>query len=443
MPESIVVGAYNASLLPCNFSDYTGTSAISVTSGSTNGGKLSGWAPGEDIYAAKLDGSCGFSSGTSMSAAIHSAIIAYNVALPPFQFDDSVNAIWNNAARNNVSFLAKRGLLMLDDPKYQNSPNLVSLLITDMSEPYKNASPELFTAIFAGAPFRAVMFNPMRVSSVTLHDPLPTGMSINQGGVLSGYVDSVEGEKEEHTVSLSVTDVNGNISDGILKIVILKILPIHNVSYAVNPIIPYQLNLNNCDNEAEPCSTHEDCAGLFCDGGQVCTCPVKPGSCACRERDPNPAPFAFTDIALTGSLVGSRSISGFTNTVTITGIVGPIQLRFITTEGSFQVSGADPGELPDALAEVIIYVNGIPILPIPANNMSLQAPPTRTNQTQFQIITVYNNDTIYVEYYFLIEGVVGDGCGTANVPQWTVSNDSSGNTVLDTFNISGSITIAV
>jgi hypothetical protein len=443
MPESIVVGAYNSSLLPCDFSDYTGTSAISVTSGSTNSGKLSGWAPGEDIYAAKLDGSCGFSSGTSMSAAIHSAIIAYNVSLPPFQFDDSVNAIWNNAARNNVSFLAKRGLLMLDDPKYQNSPNLVSLLITDMSEPYKNASPELFTAIFAGAPFRAVMFNPMRVSSVTLHDPLPTGMSINQGGVLSGYVDSVEGEKEEHTVSLSVTDVNGNTSDGILKIVILKILPIHNVSYAVNPIIPYQLNLNNCTQPASRfCDTHEFCSDYECDGGQVCTCPVKPGSCACRDPDPNPAPFAFTDIALTGSLDGVRDISGVTNTVTITGIVGPIQLRFVTTEGSFQVSGADPGELPDAFAEVIIYVNGIQTSPIPANNMSLQAPPTRTNQTQFQVITVYNNDTIYVEYAFLISGVVGDGCGTSNVPQWTVQNLTTGGTVLDTFNMSGSITIA-
>jgi hypothetical protein len=287
MPESIVVGAYNSSLLPCDFSDYTGTSAISVTSGSTNGGKLSGWAPGEDIYAAKLDGSCGFSSGTSMSAAIHSAIIAYNVALPPFQFDDSVNAIWNNATRNNVSFLAKRGLLILDDPKYQNSPNLVSLLITDMIGPYdaQGPNPLLFAAIFAGAPVRVTLFNPMTVSSVTLHDPLPNGLIINNYGILSGYVDSVEGEKEEHTVSLSVTDVNGNTSDGTLKIVILKILPTHNVSYAVNPIIPYQLNLNNCDNVAIPCifGGPEDCAGRSCDFTQECACNrPKAGQCACQ-----------------------------------------------------------------------------------------------------------------------------------------------------------------
>jgi hypothetical protein len=439
MPESIVVGAYNASLLPCNFSDYTGTSAISVTSGSTNGGKLSGWAPGEDIYAAKLDGSCGFSSGTSMSAAIHSAIIAYNVALPPFQFDDSVNAIWNNAARNNVSFLAKRGLLILDDPKYQNSPNLVSLLITDMSEPYKNASPELFAAIFAGAPFRAVMFNPMSVSSITLHDPLPSGMSINQGGVLSGYVDSVEGEKEEHTVSLSVTDVNGNTSDGILKIVILKILPIHNVSYAVNPIIPYQLNLNNCDNEANFCNTHEDCAGRVCDFGQVCTCPVKPGACACRTPDPNPAPFAFTDISFNA---GTPSGAGTTNTVTITGIVGPITLDFRTTNGSLTAGGGFISGDVSSDSLTSIYVNGNYVTPNGANQMNLFTQPNRTNQTQFQKITVYNNDTIYVEYAINVDPdpidpayqTTAGGGGT-----WTVSNDSSGNTVLDTFTISGSV----
>ena len=287
MPESIVVGAYNSSLLPCDFSDYTGTSAISVTSGSTNGGKLSGWAPGEDIYSAKLDGGYGLSSGTSISAAIHSAIIAYNVTLPTYQFDDDVNTIWNNATRNNVSFMAKRGLLMLDDPKYQNSPNLVSLLITDMLDPYNNRgpNPKLFTAIFAGVPFRATLFNPMSVSSVTLHDPLPNGLVINNHGIMSGYVESVEGDMEEHHYSLSVTDLAGNTSDGDLEIKILKILPQHNVSYDVNAIIPYELNANNCDFIFEECSLDPGkCDFKTCDGGFTCVCAVvgKAEQCSCQ-----------------------------------------------------------------------------------------------------------------------------------------------------------------
>jgi subtilisin family serine protease len=288
MPEAIVVGAYNASLLPCDFSDYTGTSAISVTSGSTNGGKLSGWAPGEDIYAAKLDGGYGFSSGTSMSAAIHSAIIAYNVTLPTYQFDEEVNAIWNNATRNNVSFMAKKGLLMLDDPKYQNSPNLVSMLVTDMLDPYKHRGPKpkLFAAIFAGVPFRTTLFNPMHISSVTLHDPLPSGMSINNHGILSGYIESVAGDKETHYFSLSVTDVDGNTSDADLEIAILKLMPYHTrASYDVNAIIPYELNENDCYSgespQTTPCDNTQDCFGLTCPLGGSCQCDQTKELCKC------------------------------------------------------------------------------------------------------------------------------------------------------------------
>jgi hypothetical protein len=288
MPESIVVGAYNSSLLPCDFSDFTGTSAISVTPGSTNGGKLSGWAPGEDIYSAKLDGGYGLSSGTSIAAAIHSAIIAYNVALPTYQFDDDVNAIWNNATRNNVSFMAKKGLLMLDDPKYQNSPNLVSMLITDMVDPYRfiGPAPKLFAAIFAGTPFRFVLFNPMTVSSVTLHDPLPNGIVINNHGIMSGYVESVEGDMEEHHYSVSVTDLDGNTSDGDLEIKILKLLPEHTrASYNVNAIIPYQLNSNNCFNGTAPitesCDTNSDCISFSCDGPGSCQCAGSKLMCRC------------------------------------------------------------------------------------------------------------------------------------------------------------------
>jgi hypothetical protein len=287
MPEAIVVGAYNSSLLPCNFSDYTGTSTISVTSGSSNGGKLSGWAPGEDIYAAKLDGGYGFSSGTSIAAAIHSAIIAYNVTLPTYQFDEEVNTVWNNATRNNVSFMAKRGLLILDDPKYQNSPNLTSMLVTDLLDPYnhRGPKPKLFAAIFAGVAFRTTLFNPMHISSVTLHDPLPSGMSINNHGILSGYIESAVGD-EIHHFSLSVTDVDGNSSDGNLQINILKLMPYHTrASYDVNAIIPYELNLNDCEDPpgipiSVSCTSNFECQSYSCPNGS-CQCNLAKELCGC------------------------------------------------------------------------------------------------------------------------------------------------------------------
>lgn len=150
------------------------------------------------------------------------------------------------------------------------------------------------------------------------------------------------------------------------------------------------------------------------------------------QSDPNPTAFAFTDIGLSGN----DSVSGDTNTITITGINVPITLDFRTTTGSLQASG---GGNEGAASSVAIYVNGS--LVSGGTNMSLSAPPTKSNQTQFQKITVSNNDTIYVQYNLDVFGDSGDGGGTIVSATWTVSNDSSGNAVLDTFTISGSITV--
>ena len=152
------------------------------------------------------------------------------------------------------------------------------------------------------------------------------------------------------------------------------------------------------------------------------------------NSDPNPTAFAFTDIALNAF---GGSVDGATNTITISGINVPITLDFRTANGSLQASGSG---FAVAQSTVSIYVNDIAISAAPVNNMSFFAPPNRTNQTQFQKITVYNNDAIYVEYQLTAGGDDGDGAGTSNIPLWTVSNDSSGNTVLDTFSISGSTT---
>ena len=279
MPESIVVGSYNAMLLPSNFSDYTGTSAISVTAGSTNGGKLSGWAPGENIYTATLDGGYAYSSGTSVAAAIHSAITAYNVTLPAYQFDDSINSIWNDATRNNLSYFSKNDLLVLDDPKYENSPNKVSMLITNTVDPYYNAgpNPELFAAMAVGLICRRILFNPASVSSVVVHDPLPAGFAINNHGILAGYVESIEGESETHTISLTVTDINGDSSDVELRIVITNV-DLTKFPTNANEVIPYELNAV-C---AAFCGGNYQCNFRTCPSFVACYCNGK-GTCSCAN----------------------------------------------------------------------------------------------------------------------------------------------------------------
>ena len=244
MAEALVVGAYNASLAPCDFSDYTGAQAISVTGGTVNSGRLSGWAPGENIYVATIDDGYDFVSGTSVSAAIHSAILAYNVTLPTFQFDDNINSKFNHSTVNRMSFFIKHNLLILDDPKYENSPNKISTLITGLNEPYANLAmdPQLFTAVPVTMVSRTVMFNPLAVESVTLHEPLPYNFTFNDHGILSGYVESIETEREDYFIPITVTNKDGTSVEAELNIAILNTHPIDSYPSDPNVIVPYTLN---------------------------------------------------------------------------------------------------------------------------------------------------------------------------------------------------------
>jgi hypothetical protein len=158
------------------------------------------------------------------------------------------------------------------------------MLVTDMLDPYnlRGPKPKLFAAIFAGVAFRTTLFNPMHISSVTLHDPLPSGMSINNHGIMSGYVESVDGNMEEHRILLSVTDLEGNTSDGDLQINILKLMPYHTrASYDVNAVVPYELNSNTCDEFVQnPCTANQDCSLFSCPAG-MCQCDTKGELCFC------------------------------------------------------------------------------------------------------------------------------------------------------------------
>ena len=134
MPEALTVGAYNKDLLPCNFSNYTGTSVISLTNNSSNHGELDGWAPGEEVYVAALNGAYGFASGTSLATAISSAVLASNLSwfvdsngVPyPLYSEYSFSSL--DAAGSGLVF-NKTGLLDLSDEKYSSSKNIIANIL--------------------------------------------------------------------------------------------------------------------------------------------------------------------------------------------------------------------------------------------------------------------------------------------------------------------------
>lgn len=152
MYEALTVGSYNQNLTPSDFSNYTGQSIISLTESHTNGGELDGWAPGEDIWAAGLNGQYGFVSGTSIAAAVLSAVVASNLDL--YTNDDGtrmdgatdwqLNSI-NPSAQAALAF-GRPDLLDLSNEKYKESKNLVATL-QDRTETFKLYPPDEFVLV--------------------------------------------------------------------------------------------------------------------------------------------------------------------------------------------------------------------------------------------------------------------------------------------------------
>jgi hypothetical protein len=151
------------------------------------------------------------------------------------------------------------------------------------------------------------------------------------------------------------------------------------------------------------------------------------------QVDRIPAAFNIGNIALSGN----DFVEANTNTITITGINTPITLTFLTTTSSAQRSGTGFGT---TTITTTIYVNGSPA------NTSIVESVVNFNAvsgaTRDKKITVSNNDTVVVGYSINVTGENGDCGGTVEAATFTVSNDSSGNTVLDTFTLQGTVNVS-
>ena len=193
MLEVITVGAYNQQLTPCDFSNYTGTeSSISVTAGSTNHGELDGWAPGENIYTATIDGSYGYCSGTSIATAISSAILASN--LHYFANPDGTRSLHyenlniSTAVFGSNSWLfARPGVLELTDPKYSNSSQVMATL-KDISALSAVQSPDEFRVSIRVGESKPVvrLYHPRYTKSISGIENLPDNFTLLTEGLLYG-----------------------------------------------------------------------------------------------------------------------------------------------------------------------------------------------------------------------------------------------------------------
>ena len=188
MDEVITVGSYGPNFIPSNFSNYADASTISYTPNSTNHGELNMWAPGENIWHAKLDGTYGYSSGTSASAAIHSAVIAYNAA-QTLKEDGDLTLLNRNSDGTLTSrfknLYFRSGLLDLSDPKYATSQNKISTYFNAPSAGDPNMFVEKTLAVPVGGRGERLLFVHHQTKSIEFLDPIPDWCVVQREWIIS------------------------------------------------------------------------------------------------------------------------------------------------------------------------------------------------------------------------------------------------------------------
>jgi len=231
MPEAFTIGSYNQDLLPSNFSNYTGESHISLTQDSTNGGELDGWAPGENIYAAKLaikGGGCGFISGTSAACAVAAAVLVHNIA---DEVDSGETRLWGleglSVIMGKTFICSRKDILDLSDPKYSTSVNNIATLLDFSAYQIKLPPDELLATIRVGEDKPLIgIFLPVNTKSCEILNPLPNNFRVLPNGTLHGRPSAAEGPQNgetfvQHTIQFRRTHIDDTVETVTLDLYIL------------------------------------------------------------------------------------------------------------------------------------------------------------------------------------------------------------------------------
>lgn len=290
----IKVGAYNQNLHPCDFSNYTGQTIISNTEGPVNPGALTGWAPGENIWVAGLNGTYGYVAGTSVSSAIVAATMAYNLDI---YIDDTTGTVPAAIAPVNTGFIAfrRRNVLVLQSP-YDNSANMIAtavvehdLTVSDSVISAGAAIKEIPMTSRFGVKFTRKLFDIYRFNTIT-HGELPPGVTITNGFITGTLTKTTANNYERYIVPVTVSNATESVElyltiTGIdnLEQFIADQIPINAVNTEMDiiltidsPLCPWAAPLSRCSDDgcdyycSENYSAPGECVGTK--GNCICSC---------------------------------------------------------------------------------------------------------------------------------------------------------------------------
>lgn len=257
MAETITIGSFNRELKPCDFSNYP--SIISNTNLSTNLGPIFGWAPGEYIKVASIDGNYNFAAGTSISAGIASASLAYNTWLWATSTGDIPNYLNDRPVTLAQSSMGNNQLLSLPKEYYhKNTSWTVVFQIFDKLDSQISNQLNYVYRVNSGQEFDFRIFDPLLEQSLIEIRNIPDGL----------YLDGnyIKGKIETDDYFTSIIDLSTKLSDG-REVTVNLILYVLSQDYTIDMIPlennPIKINLqafipsdSGCcyfDNEAISC----------------------------------------------------------------------------------------------------------------------------------------------------------------------------------------------
>lgn len=272
IPDAITVGSYGQNLMPSNFSNYTDPSFISFTANENNYGEIDGWAPGELIWAAVLNGTYGYTAGTSISSAIASSVLAYNLTLylniDTTDVSALVESTWKNIPRLETiksQLLFKRTDVMQLEGNYVNSANKIATFISssrivNTANMYKIQANTRYITLYAPtAEYTNVYSEELLPDYITITN---TGyMEVNYPSITESYIILPD-------IDFIVTDKEGNTKSNTVKIVI------YNQDKTYSQVVD-DATLNENDQLLEilllSCFWNGSSCQGSCDGGKTCT----------------------------------------------------------------------------------------------------------------------------------------------------------------------------
>ena len=278
MNTVLTIGSFNQNLVPSDFSNYTGTSSISLSAGETNYGELDGWAPGENIYCAGLNNSYGHVAGTSIAAGIQSAACAYN--LTTFKVEYDLNRSYT--AYVGDASLSRKNLLDLSDSKYSSSKNAICTLHDEVAivEDGRNQYTNLFRG-YSSTHLNYRICDPRKYKVLEILGDLPAGISIDDITMVMGIIPEVS-TVELHTVPARLADNNNETYEFDLNFIFVPNTFNIETDSTGDPVLDLKLQSVFCaDNPCEDINgCINNCGGAqcvldlnkFCSLGYFCFC---------------------------------------------------------------------------------------------------------------------------------------------------------------------------